>query len=354
MQAIIEQWEVGSSCPTDNTEKYVLLMLFKLGLDAAAFYLCCGKLYASILSMGSLSIVMADLVMTFFLAAVWFLGADRSPVPLCFLLANASATYGALPLPMVFMGLLDYYLHITYLSNHSAFCKYLKSTALILLGWMLALIYSLSFIKAEPIELDHITWIKAVVCEVDESRLIFYFILVLFTAVTCAVLPFFSNIPRWLKEAERLSEDRYEKKNQRSDLFITTNYTQSKLSEECLEETIAPRPPLWLSLTLGFGLCWMPYLTVSVACLFFGFGTPAYITVNVLWLECTNSLLMGVVFWAKSNMQGPYRHLPENVCLWHVYWYLSKGTRQQQLPIAVLHPPKMQKPFSCVTQDMRK
>lgn len=340
MLAIIEQWEMGSGCPTDNTKKYALIMLFKFGLDAAAFYLCCGKLYASILSMCSLSIVVADLVMAFFLAAAWFLGADRSPVPLCFLLANASATYGALPLPMMFMGLLDYYLHNTYLSNHSTFCKYLKNTALILLGWMLALIYSLSFIKAELIELDYMTQIKAVVCEVDESRLIFYFTLVLFTAVISAAFPFLSSIPQWLKEAERLSEGREEKENQRSDLFISTNYTQSKLREECLEETISPRPPLWLSLTLGFGLFWMPYLTVSVACLFFGFGVPAYITVNVLWLECTNSLLMSVVFWAKSNMQGPYRHLPETMCLWHVYWHLSKGTRQQHLPIAVLHPSK--------------
>lgn len=340
MLAIIEQWDVGSGCHTDNTEKYVLLMLFKLGLDTAAFYLCCQKLYASILSMYSLSIILADLVLAFSLAAVWFLGPDKSPVPLCFLLANASGTYGALPLPMMFLGLLDYYLHNTYLCNHSTFCKYLKNTALTLLGWMLAFIYSLSFVKAELTELDYMTWIKALVCEVEESRLVTYFILVVFTAVICAMLPFLSSIPQWLKEANRLSEEREEQENQRSDLFISTNCAEPKLSEECLEKSISPRPPLWLSLTLGFGVFWMPYLTISVACLLFGFGVPAYITVNVLWLECTNSLLMGVVFLAKSNMQGPYCHLPENVCSWHVYWHLSKGTGQQQLPIAVFNPSK--------------
>ncbi|XP_044066420.1 probable G-protein coupled receptor 160 [Siniperca chuatsi] len=308
-------------------------------------YLCCRKLCTSFLSMCSLSIILADLVMTLLITMVWFLGAERSVVSPCFLLAHASATYGALPLPMMCLGLMDYCLEDAYLCNQSTFCKFLRNAFLTLLVWMLAVIYSFGDVKAELMELDYMSGIRVLVCEVEESTLITYFILGLFTAVICTMLPFWSRIPQLVKEADRLSEMREEQENQRSDLlFISTNYGDTKNSEEnYLEETISPRPPLWFSLTLGFGMVWMPYLTLSVACLVFGFGVPAYITVNLLWLECTNSLLVGVVFWVKSKTLGPYSHLPENVCLWHIYWHLSKGTQQQQLPIAVFNPSKGKK-----------
>uniref|UniRef100_A0A3Q3WW44 Uncharacterized protein n=1 Tax=Mola mola TaxID=94237 RepID=A0A3Q3WW44_MOLML len=303
MLAIIEECEVESDCQTDNTEKYVMLMLFKLGLDAGAFYLCCQKLYDSIFSMCSLSIVLADLGLTFSLVAVWLLGADGSHATLCFLLTNASAVYGTLPLPMIFLGLLDCYLH-TYPCGDSAYCKYLRNAVLVLLAWMLAVIYSISSVEVELTELDYMTWMKVVVCKVEESRLIAYFSLVLFIATTCAMLPFLSSIPQWLKES------------------------------------ISPQPPLWFSLTLGFGMFWMPYLIISVTCLLLNFGAPSYIAFNVLWLECTNCLLMGLLFWTKSNKQGTYCSLPKNMCLWHMYWKLSKGKGQHQFPIAVLDPSK--------------
>lgn len=340
MLAVIEIWEGESGCHIVNTEKYLLLMLLKLGLDAVVFYLCCQKLYTYFLSMCSLSIVLADLVMTFFMATLWFLGTERSLVSPCFLLANASSTYGALPLPMMCLGLLDYCLENTYLANQSTFCKFLRNAVLTLLVWILAVIYSFGSVKDELMELEYVTGIKALLCEVEESTLITYFIWGLFIAVTCTMLPFWSRIPQWVKEADRLSEAREEQGNQRSDLLFTSpKCTDTKSGEEnYLEEPIWPRPPLWLSLTLGFGMFWMPYLAVSVVCLVFGFGVPAYISVNVLWLECTNSLLVGVVFWVKSKTLGPYSHLPENVCLWRIYWNLSKGTRQQQPPIAVFNP----------------
>nr|XP_046252582.1 probable G-protein coupled receptor 160 [Scatophagus argus] len=344
MLAVLEKCEVVSGCNTDNTERYVLLVVFKLGVDAVAFYLCCQKMYAYFLSMCSLSIVLADVVLAFFLAAAWFCGAERSPAPLCFLLANASAIYGALPLPVMFLGLLDYCSEDTYFCNQRTFCKYLRSTILILLLWIQAVIYSLTSVSAEPIELDYTKEKKALVCEVEESTLITFFISAVFTAVICAVLPFWSNIPQWLNEAYRLSKVWEEQKSQRNDLFISTTCTETKFSgEDCVEEAIWPRPPLWFSLTLGFGVFWMPYLAMSLICLILGFLVPSYITVNVLWLECINSLLMGVVLWVKSNIQGPYKHLPENVCSWHVFWHLSKGTGHQQLPIAVINPSKGKK-----------
>ncbi|XP_050927109.1 probable G-protein coupled receptor 160 [Lates calcarifer] len=341
MLAIVEQWVESSGCHTDNTEKYLFLMVFKLGLDAAIFYLCCWKLRTSFLNMCSLSIILADLVMVSCTAAVWFLGGERSPVSSCFILAHSSAIFGALPLPMICLGLFDYCIEDTCIGNKSALCKFLRNVVLTLLVWTQAVIYSFVSVKAEVTVLDYARGIKAAVCVVEESSLIIYFILGLFTTVIFAMLPFWSRIPQWVREADRLSELREERENQRSDLFTSCPPTETKNSKERYpEETIESRPPLWFSLTLGFTIFWMPYLAVSVACLVFGYGVPAYITVNLLWLECTNSLLVGVVFWIKGRSLGPYSHLPENVCLWRIYWYLSKGTQQQQLPVAVFNPSK--------------
>uniref|UniRef100_A0A8D3AI70 Uncharacterized protein n=1 Tax=Scophthalmus maximus TaxID=52904 RepID=A0A8D3AI70_SCOMX len=284
MLAVLEQSEEGSGGHTDNTGKYLFLMLFKLGMDAAVFHLCCQKLNTSFLNTFSVSIVFADLAMTLCMAAVWLLGAERSPVSPCFSLAHISATFGALPLPVMCLGTLDYYIEDT-CTGRSAFRKHLRNVVLTLLVWILAVIHSFCSVKAELMELVYETGKEVLVCEVEESKLVNFFIFGLFTA-----------------------------------------------------ETILTRPPLWFSLTLGFTVFWTPYLTVSVACLLFGFGVPAYIAVNLLWFECTNSLLMGVVFWVKSKLQGPYSHLPENVCLWHVFWHLSKGTWQQHLPTAVFDP----------------
>lgn len=339
MFAITEEWEVGGDCRTVNTDKYVLLTLLKLGLDMTTYFFCSRRPFVSLLSMCSLSIVLADWAMVVTLAVVWFLGPDKTPVPLCSLLAIASTTYDALPLPMTFLGFLDYCLCDTCCHKHSKTWKTTRDVFLTLLVWMTALIYSFCFVKAETVEMDVTTTTVALACEVKESTVVTYFILITFTVVLCAALPYFSSISQWLEEADQLSKTREERDNQASDfLVVSFKHTEMKFNEE--NQKKPSRPPLWLSLMLGFAVFWMPYLSTSAICLLLGFGVPAYITINVLWLECTNSLLIGVVFWANSDLQGPYCNLPENVCLWRVYWYLSRGTWTQQQPNAVFNPSK--------------
>lgn len=305
----------------------------------AAYFICSRKPFVSLMSLCSLSIVLADWAMVLTLKVVWFLGPDKTPVPLCLLLAFASTTYEALSLPMTFLGLLDYCLCDTGCRKHSTSWRKARDVLLTLLVWMTALIYSFCCVKAETVELVITTKTMALACKVQESTMVTCFILITFTVVLCAALPYFSSIPQWLEEADQLSKMREEKDNQtQSDfLVISSNHTERKFGEE--DRGKPNRPPLWLSLMLGFAVFWMAYLSTSAICLLLGFGVPAYITINVLWLECTNSLLMGVVFWANSDLQGPYCNLPENVCLWRVYWYLSRGTWKQQ-PNAVFNPSK--------------
>ncbi|XP_053280447.1 probable G-protein coupled receptor 160 [Pleuronectes platessa] len=339
MLAILEKWNDTSGFHIDNTVKCLSLMLSKFGMDTMVFLLCSGKLYTSFLNMCSLSIILGDMTMVLYVTAVWLLGPESSPVSLCYFLAHASAVFKALPLPMIAMGITDYCIEDTHHASKSSLCKFLRNLVLTLLVWTLAVIYSVASTKVELMELVYMTGIKALACEVKVSTFINFFILGLFSAVILMILPFSTKIPMWVREADRLSKSREEQDNQRSDLFTSTSSTETKSSKENdVGENNWLRPPLGHSLTLGFALIWMPYLTVCVACLAFDFTVPAYISVNVFWLECTNSLLVGVLFWVKSKSLGPYSNLPENVCAWHVFWNLSKGTWQQQLPTAVFNP----------------
>ncbi|KAK9515538.1 hypothetical protein VZT92_026178 [Zoarces viviparus] len=340
MLGIIAQTDV-SGHHTDNTDKYVGIMLIKMALEVVVLSFSGRKLYTSFLGMCSLSIVLADSVMVLLFSTLLFLGPERYLVSLCFILANASAMYEALPLPLMCLGLLDCSLEGTYLGKQSAFYKFLRHTALTLLVWIRAVIYCFGSVKSDSMKLDDREGPSVLVCEVQESTLINYFILGLFSAVGCTMLPFYSMIPKWVGEANRISEAREERENQSSDLlFTSTNCTETKgIQENPPEETLYPRPPLWFSLILGFSLTWMPFLAMSVVCISLSFGVPAYITVNLLWVECTNSFLTGMMFWVNRNKQGPYS-LPENACPWPIYWHLSKGTQQQPFPAPVSNPSK--------------
>ncbi|XP_047226485.1 uncharacterized protein si:dkeyp-100a1.6 [Girardinichthys multiradiatus] len=340
--AVIEQWDESSNQYTDNTKKYFMLFLIKFGLETAVFYSCSPKKYTYFLSVCSLSILVADFLLTFLMGSTWFLGAEKSLMAPCSLLANASTIYRALPLPMMLLGLVDYCLEDIFMSGCSVFWKTLRNVILTLVVWAVAAYFSFYSEYAGPVELDDVGEIKVFVCEVTESTLITAFILGLSTASLLTLVPFWSKISHWVREADRLIEAREQQQNTGSDLFFTSTWNPNpgtKIGlEEQPEENSLKRPPLWFGMTLGFLLFWMPYLVMSMTCLICGFGVPAYFSFNLLWLECSNSLLVGLVFWAKSGKNGPYSSLPENVCLWQVYWHLSRDIRLSLLPVALFNP----------------
>nr|XP_057940674.1 probable G-protein coupled receptor 160 [Doryrhamphus excisus] len=330
MLAVLEQWGDDTGCHRDNMEFFILLMLSKFGLDVCALGLYNrARLFTSLLGMFSLTIVLADLVMAFFMVTVWLLATES--ISACFLMAFSSATYGTLPLPMVCLCLLDYCLGDTWKTSYKA----LTNMAVTLLMWTFAGVYSYSTVNVELIELRYAAGKKVLLCEVQVTTVITFFLLGLFGLMICSMLPFCSRIPLWMCEARRLHKARENQENQWSDLLTSTNRSKLTMSEETnyLGKTTTPRPPLWFSLMLGFGTYWMPYLVINAACLVLGFWVPAYIAVNLLWLECTDSVIVAVMFWAKSSTQGPYARVPPNVCSWEVYWHLSNGTNNNDTMI---------------------
>lgn len=329
MLAILAEWKGDDGCLVDNTPQYLFLVLFKLSMDTAILLICWRRLHTSFLSVCGLSIVLADAFMALSLAMVWTLNPLKAPVSVCFLLANFSAVFSVLPLPMIGLGLLDYFLHDKCTAKCRPVWMLLRNTALASLVWLLAALYSYETTTSNEMEITDFGGLKALVCEVPESQLVNYFVVVLLLMTIYALLPHISAIPAWYRKANLLSEQREKPRHiQKSDLRRNTAGQIGHEDAEAnpLVETTQQPPCLWISLVLCFASVWLPYLFLSAIFVFLGVGIPTYVMINLLWLECTNSLLVGVIFWLKSNDLGQYNSLPDEVCSWRTYLHLSRGT----------------------------
>ncbi|XP_038159535.1 uncharacterized protein si:dkeyp-100a1.6 [Cyprinodon tularosa] len=346
--AILEERDKASGQHTDNTKQYCMILFIKFGLEIAVFYACNPKKYKYFLSIFGLSIVLADFLLACLMGAALVLGAEKSLASPCFLLASASTAYGALPLPIMLLGFVDYCLDDILMCNHSVFWKTLRNAILTLLVWVVAVNYSLQSSFVGPVKLESMAG-KVLVCEVTESTIISAFVLGLFIVSLLTLVPLWSRIPQWVREIDRLLEAQEQQKNTGRKLCFTSIWNPNPVTKTGLDEDLeisSMRPPLWFSMMLGFLLFWMPYLLMSVACMIFGFGLPAYLGFNLLWFECSNSLLVGLVFWAKSNTKGPYSNLPENVCLWQVCWSLSRDIQRSLVRVPEVNPSQEKKNIS--------
>uniref|UniRef100_A0A3B3ZW87 Uncharacterized protein n=1 Tax=Periophthalmus magnuspinnatus TaxID=409849 RepID=A0A3B3ZW87_9GOBI len=293
MLAIMEQTDNMHDCYMDNTRQFILLMLFKVFLNGGALYLCCFKPLWSFFNICSISFALVDLSMTAFMTTTLWMDVQSSHVAMCYIMANFSAAYSALPVPVLCLGILDYYLEDTCAGR-----KYIRLTrniVLVILMWLFAGCYALE--TANATLLSQTRNIRYVVCEIKESRTVGYF-----TVALTAVI-------------EEIAEARIR------DLKI--DMTTEEDTKFPIKEFTMPRPPMHLSLLICFGVFWMPYLAVTTICVTLEFGIPAYISVNLLWVQCVNSLLEGVVFWLRSGTVGTYISQYENICLWQAYWDLS-------------------------------
>uniref|UniRef100_A0A3P8Z757 Uncharacterized protein n=1 Tax=Esox lucius TaxID=8010 RepID=A0A3P8Z757_ESOLU len=292
--ANIESWEEGGSSKEENTGRFMVLLLLKVVLDHLFLTMCLHRLHTSFMGVCSLSVILADAVLAFSVAAVWFLGPTRSPVTVCFLLVHASQMFNMLPLPVLVLGLLDYAFETRYFACRSAPCKALWSCTLTLLLWVLAAVRSWASAVTGLIEVEYEGGRTILGCMVQDSALVQHFCMGVVAAITCVLLLHYRHLNPWLKEANRLLNE-------------------------------WQKPPLYLSMTLGFGTMWASYLLICISSELLGLRIPAYISVNVLWFECTNSLLVGLVFWVKSVWLGTFTDLPDDICQWQDYWHLSRG-----------------------------
>lgn len=324
MLAIIEQNKQGAY--VDNSIEFLTLILSKVCLDLGTMYLCNLK-PLSFLNICSLSIVLVDLILAVFMSATLWLDVHTSHMALCFIMAHFSAAYSALPVPMLCLGILDYSLQVTQATKK---CLNLaRTTILVLLLWSIAGIYAHASAGATLLEQEKNG--RYLVCEIQESKAVTYSVIAMFNVMLLVLLPYWSSIPQWVKEADQIFDAREKTvKTKTSDLITIKTVTLEDEITSTKKESAKSRPSMYISLLLGFGVIWTPYLSVTTICSLFEFGIPAYISVNLLWVQCINSLLAGTVFWLRSNSVGPYSNLPDNICSWQVYWHLSRDSEAHQ------------------------
>nr|XP_046220403.1 probable G-protein coupled receptor 160 [Oncorhynchus gorbuscha] len=307
MLAIIESWEEEGSYYEDSTGQFLFILLLKVGLNCLVLSMCLRWLHTSFMGVCGLSVFLVDVLLLCAVAAVWFLGSARSPVSICFLLAHASAVFNALPLPMLGLGLLDYASEPRYTTCHDAPCRDLWNYALTLLVWVLAGVHSCCSAVTTLLEVEYEGGRNALGCTVQESVFVVHFSVGISVAICCVMLLHYKQMPLWLKETNRLSVQR-DKVNPMLQSHLRFRYAKLQQlggdedEQKALSvETERQRPPLYLSLTLDFGTTWASYLVMCIACELLGLAVPAYISINLLWLEFANSVLVGLVFWLKND-----------------------------------------------------
>ncbi len=316
MMAVIWSPGVNENFPQDEILQYLLIVCSKVALNTFVLSIWRHSILKSLLGLCSVSMYVADVLLVSAVIGAWlFKEHIPTSTSMCFILAHGSAVYALLPLPILVAGALDYasypHLDVSSSSRRRAVCY---CTVVVLL-WAFACFYTYNYTDTQPMEIykDNA---RVLVCRVHGSTIVFQFSMQISIAVGLILLFYFKTTIDWIRRVNKLAFD--PEKDQ--------HFPYNQDGEGGISETQESSPPLFVSLTLGFALNWIPYLLVCLLCAFLGFVVPAYASVNLLWMACANSVLVGIAFWFRGARIGPLRQFPDDTCMWNIYWHLSKGT----------------------------
>ncbi|XP_052418912.1 probable G-protein coupled receptor 160 [Carassius gibelio] len=322
MMAVIRSPGVNESFPHDETLQYLLILCSKVALNTFVLSFWRHSILKSLLGLCSVSMYVADVLLVTAVTGAWlFKETLPTSTSMCFILAHGSAVYALLPLPILICGALDYasYPHLDVRS--SSWRRTVCYCTVVVLLWASACCYTYNYTDTQPMEIYKDT-ARVLVCRVHGSTVVFQFSMQISIAVGLILLFYFKTTTGWIRRANKLAELRDTAFASEKGQMLAYNQEGEAGSSGIQESS----PPLFVSLTLGFALNWIPYLLMCVVCAFLGFVVPAYASVNLLWMACANSVLVGIAFWFRSARTGPLRKFPDDTCLWNIYWQLSKGT----------------------------
>ncbi|XP_051509778.1 probable G-protein coupled receptor 160 isoform X2 [Myxocyprinus asiaticus] len=279
----------------------------------------------SLLGLCSISMYGADVLLVGAVSCAWFF---REYLPtstsMCFILAHSSAIYALLPLPILIAGAFDYATYPHLVNEHSSQRRTVSYCITVAFMWASVCVYSYYHTDTQPAEIYKDENLNVLVCPVHGSSVVLNFSTKVSIAVCLTLLLYSKKLIGCTRRANEMAE-------QRNSAYCANSEKHQYLPDSLVEEggnweIQESSPPLFASLTLGFAVNWMPYLFMCVVCDLMGFLVPAYASVNLLWMACANSLLVGIAFWFKSDKTGPFSKFPDDFCLWSIYWHLSKGT----------------------------
>ncbi|XP_067268607.1 probable G-protein coupled receptor 160 [Pseudorasbora parva] len=340
MMAVIWSQGKNENFPYDETLQYLLILCTKVALNTLVVSFWRHSILKSLMGLCSVSIYVADVLLVCVVSSAWLLKEHLpTSTSMCFILAHGSAVYTLLPLLILIAGAFDYASYPNLDITRSSRSRVVSYLLLVVLMWASAFVFTYHYTDTQPIEFDK-GKLRMLVCRVHGSTVVFQFSMQISIVVGLILLLNFKKLIGWIRRANKLAELR------NTAFDPDPDFSYSQFGECGKSEIQESSPPLFVSLTLGFALNWMPYLLMCLTCTLLGFLVPAYVSVNLLWMACANSVLVGIAYWFKSDRIGPYSKFPDDTCFWNIYWDLSKGTStvDTKLPTRLyimVHKPNM-------------
>ncbi|XP_036390158.1 uncharacterized protein si:dkeyp-100a1.6 [Megalops cyprinoides] len=317
MLAVLETWEEEGRRWQDHTLLYLSLIGFKVGLNALTLVLCSQSLRRSFMGLSGASLCLVDVLLLCGTAYIWLFRQHLNAASsLCLLLSHSSTVYSLLPLPFLLLGALDYCATLSPVSRPTSLHR-TRSCCLVLLSiWALACVYSYHCTDSEVIIATDGE--PMLLCTVQDSAVVLYFCAGTSLAIAAVLLYYSQRAPECFRTALRLSRQ-WDASPPVPHCDLPLSYRKAPQPAAAEQAEGLPDPPLLLRFTLGFSLYWIPFLGVNMACRLLNLATPSYVTVNLLWVLCANSVLIGTVLWFQSRQPGPCGNPPDDTCRWSVY-----------------------------------
>uniref|UniRef100_A0A3B3SPZ2 Uncharacterized protein n=1 Tax=Paramormyrops kingsleyae TaxID=1676925 RepID=A0A3B3SPZ2_9TELE len=300
----------------DNTLQFMLILFLKVFLNILVAVSCSRSLRSSLMGYIAHSVLLADGLLLSAVTIPWLLGEHVDTAQcMCFVLAHASTIYSVLPLPVLFLGTLDHASHLLLGAPLTHTRSGLAYFILVLLLWALACLYS-SFVTNTVVW--HIN--RYQLCMIQDSIVVTYFSIGLCLLTLCVLLTFHQEATTWIRASLKYI-----------DSCPTPEHTFSWTGQERVNGSA-----FFLSHVFGFATNWGPFLCVTTVFWLLDFNAPSYISLNLLWLMCANSLVVGMIFASSGEASRLSVSTLDEICDWEMCWALVHQDRNDYNAEALL------------------
>ncbi|XP_061114968.1 probable G-protein coupled receptor 160 [Conger conger] len=336
MLAVLERQDwAGSGSSQDNGLQFLGLMLFKACLNVWPVAISRRSLQRSLVGVGGISLCLADVLLLCATAGSWALrGRVSTSVSLCFTMSHASTVYALLPVPFLLLGALDYARNLGDGTRSVTPCRAVSCCTQVLSVWALAGLYSYRYTSSQVITVSE-TQQSELFCMVKNSAVVDYSCTGLSLALVCVLFFYYQSRPGHFWEVLQWPRLRETTPSSQADIR-----SHEEAQQEVQQEAQPDGPgdiPLLLRLALGFALTWGPFVTLSAACVLLNMPIPAYLSVNIIWLLCSNSVLLAAALWVKRERAWACEGLPDDTCAWSLYWRHGNGGLESKLQEELPH-----------------
>lgn len=300
----------------DNTLQFMLILFLKVFLNILVSGSCSRSLQSSLMGYIAHSVLLADGLLISAVTIPWLLGEHVDTAQcVCFVLAHASTIYSVLPLPVLFLGTVEHVSHLLLGAPLRHTRSGLVYFMLVLLLWALACFYSSSVTNTVVWHIN-----RYQLCMIQDSSVVTYFSIGLCLLTLCVLITFHQEAATWIRASLKYSRPTPE----RSDLTFKYKKLQDLHSEgmslaySWIGQDRVNGSAFFLSLVFGFATNWGPFLFVTTVFWCLDFNAPSYISLNLLWLMCANSLVVGVIFASSGEASGLSVSALDEICDWEM------------------------------------